>query len=144
MELVATRVVARPADEVFAFISDSSNNPRSQKGQQLCVWTTPPPVGVGSRYDQRARFLVRSVLNRFEVISLEPGRSMTIQSTEGSFPIQVTRSVEPLDEKHSRVRAEIQGEPGRLFRIGGRLLQLLAQRSVDADYDRLKRLLETG
>jgi hypothetical protein len=78
------------------------------------------------------------------VIAFEPGRSITIESTEGSFPIEVTRSVEPLDATRSRVKAEIRGEPGGLFRIGGRLLQRLAQRSVDADYDRLKKLLESG
>jgi hypothetical protein len=144
VDLSAIRDIARPSDEVFAFLSDSSNNPRWQKGQQSCVWTTTPPIGVGSTYDQRARFLGRTVLNKFEVIGFEPGRSITIRSTEGSFPIQVTRSVEPLDAKSSRVNAEIRGDPGGLFRIGGRLLQRLAQRSVDADYDRLKKLLESA
>jgi hypothetical protein len=31
-----------------------------------------------------------------------------------------------------------------LFRFAGSLVQRFAQRSVDADYDRLKRLLEGG
>jgi hypothetical protein len=144
VRLSASRDIARAAEEVFVFISDSSNNPKWQKGQQSCVWTTTPPIGVGSSYDQEARFLGRSVRNRFEVIAYEPGRTITIRSTEGSFPIEVKRSVEPLDETSSRVTAEIRGEPGGVFRIGGALLQRLAQRSVDADYDRLKGLLESG
>jgi carbon monoxide dehydrogenase subunit G len=144
MQLSAARDIARPAEEVFAFISDSSNNPRWQKGQKSCVWTTPPPIGMGSTYDQQARFLGRSILNEFEVIAFEPGRSITIRSTEGSFPIEVERSVSPLDERRTRVTAEIRGEPGGLFRIGGALLRRLAQRSVDVDYDRLKKLLEDG
>lgn len=142
MTLSARREIDRPAAEVFALVSDASNNPRWQKGQQSCVWTTPPPIEVGSVYEQQARFLGRIVTNRFEVIAYEPGRSITIRSTEGSFPITVHRSVEPLGQGRSRVSADIEGEPGRFFRLVGPVLRRLAQRSVDADYDRLQRLLE--
>lgn len=142
MRLSAHREIDRPAGEVFAFISDASNNPRWQKGQRSCEWTTPPPIGVGSVYEQEARFLGRTVTNRFQVTEYEPGRSITIRSTGGSFPITVRRSVEPTGNGRSRVTADIQGEPGRFFRLMGPLVRRLAQRSVDADYDRLKGLLE--
>lgn len=142
MRLSAEREIARPAAEVFEFVSDSSNNPRWQKGQQSCEWTSPPPIGVGSTYNQRARFLGRTLLNRFGVIEYEPGRSITIRSVEGNFPIEVRRSVEPIGPDRTRLTAEINGEPTGLFRIAGPLVQRFAQRSVDADYDRLKTLLE--
>lgn len=142
MRLSATREIRRPAEEVFSFLADASNNPRWQKGQRSCVWTSPPPIGPGSTYEQEARFLGRTLINRFEVTEYVPGRTITIESTEGSFPITVLRSVEPLDEHRSQVRAEIDGEPSGFLRLFGPLLRLLAQRSVDADYDRLKRLLE--
>lgn len=143
MDLFATRTIERPAEEVFAFVSDSSNNPRWQKGQISCVWTSPQPIGVGSTYQQVARFLGRTVTNQFEVIEHDPGRSITIRSISGSFPITVRRSVEALGPSRSRVTAEISGEPGAMFRVAGPLLRRLAQRSVDADYDRLKSLLES-
>ena len=76
------------------------------------------------------------------MIEYEQGRSITIRSVEGSFPIEVRRSVEPIDPNRTRLTAEIQGEPTGLFRIAGPLVQRFAQRSVDADYDRLKTLLE--
>ena len=143
MDLSAAREIARPAEQVFAFVSDSANNPKWQKGQRSCVWTSPPPIGVGSTYDQEARFLGRRVLTSFEVVEYDPGRAITIRSTGGSFPIRVRRSVEDLGPDRSRVTAQISGEPGGFFRIAGPVLRRLAQRSVDADYDRLKRLLET-
>lgn len=142
MRLSARRDISRPPDEVFAVISDASNNPLWQKGQLSCRWTTPPPIGIGSRYEQEARFLGRRVVNCFEVTEYEPGRVVTIRSAEGSFPITVRRSVEPLRDAHSRVTADIEGEPGRFFGLIGPLVQRLAQRSVDSDYDRLKQLLE--
>jgi len=143
MNLSASREIAKPATDVFAFFSDASNNPLWQKGQRSCVWITPPPIGIGSIYDQEARFLGRPVLNRFEVVEFEPGRVITIQSIQGSFPIRVRRSVEPTGRARCRVIADISGEPAGFFRLASKLLQGLAQRSVDADYDRLKQLLES-
>lgn len=142
MDLNATREIGRPAKVVFDFVSDSSNNPRWQKGQRSCVWTTSAPHGLGSVYEQEARFLGRTVSTRFQVVEYDPGRSITIESIESSFPIRVRRSVEPLGPDRSRVTAEISGEPGGFFGMIGPALRRLAQRSVDADYDRLVKLLE--
>jgi uncharacterized membrane protein len=143
MHLSATREIARPADEVFAFFADASNNPLWQQGQRSCVWTTAPPIGLGSTYDQEARFLGRRVLSRFQVVEFDSGRLITIRSIRGSFPIQVRRSVEPIRRDRCRVIADINGEPKGFFRLASKPLQRLAQRSVDADYDRLKELLES-
>lgn len=143
MKLHASREIARPASEVFDFVADSSNNPRWQQGQRSCVWTSAPPIRVGSTYEQEARFLGRNVLTSFEVLELDPGRSITISSTAGSFPIRVRRSVEPLGPDRARVTAEITGDPGGFFRLAAPLVRRMAQRSVDGDYDRLKALLES-
>ncbi len=143
MRLSATQTIDGPAGEVFAFVSDATNNPRWQRGMRSCAWTSPPPIGVGSTYRQEARFLGRTLVTEFEVVDHEPGRSITIRSTSGPFPITVRRSVTPIDASSSRVEAAISGDPGRFFRIAGPLLQRLAQRSVTADYRRLKTLLDT-
>ena len=133
MELSAFQTIDRPADEVFAFVSDASNNPRWQRGMRSCEWTSPPPIGVGSTYRQEAKFLGRTVVTEFEVVDHEPGRSITIRSTSGPFPITVRRSVTPTDGSTTRVEAVIGGDPGRFFRIAGPLLQRLAQRSVTGE-----------
>lgn len=143
MDLFVRREIDRPAEVVFAFVSDVVNNPKWQRGQISCEWSSPAPIGVGSRYEQEARFLGRRVLSSFEVVELHPGRAITIQSAEGPFSIRVKRSVEPIGPGRSRITAEISGQPGGFFRIAGPWLARLAQRSVDADYDRLKRLLES-
>jgi hypothetical protein len=144
VDLAAAQTIERPADVVFAFVADATNNPRWQQGMRSCAWTSPPPIGVGSTYRQEATFLGRPVKTEFEVVAHEPGRSVTIQSTSGPFPIRVTRSVTPVDGSTCRVDAAISGDPGRFFRLAGPLVQRLAQRSVTADYRRLKALLEDG
>jgi len=37
--------------------ADMSKNPTWQKDQVSCVWTSDPLIGLGSTYDEEARFL---------------------------------------------------------------------------------------
>lgn len=142
MRLTAAQTIARPADEVFAFLADAGNNPRWQQGMRSCEWTSPPPIGTGSTYRQQATFLGRPVVTEFVVVDHDPGRSITLQSTSGPFPIRVTRAVTPIDDRSCHVDAVIDGEPGRFFRLAAPVVRRLAQRSVTADYQRLKALLD--
>ena len=136
--------VDRPANEVFAFVSDVENNPRWQRGMRVCRWTSPPPHGVGSTYDQSARFLGRDIVSSFRVVERLPGRRIRIASTSGPFPIAETRAVQPLGEGRAHVSAIVEGDASGFFRIASPLLRALVARAVRADYDRLRRLLEAG
>jgi uncharacterized membrane protein len=136
--------VDRPAGDVFAYLSDFSNNPRWQRGMREARWTSPPPHGVGATYDQVARFLGRDVVSSFRVVEHEAGRRTKIASTAGTFPITVTRTVAPLGDGRCRVTAVVEGDAGGVFRMVGPLLRPLVARSVRGDYARLKRLLERG
>lgn len=140
----ATREIARSADEVFAFFSDASNNPKWQAGMISCEWTSPPPIAIGSTYEQRARFMRREIVSTFVVTRFEPNQLIEIETVESTFPIDVVRAVEPVDEGSCRVSALITGGPeGALSRLAAPLMKRRAQKSVDADYDRLVQLLES-
>lgn len=144
MQLSAERQIERPVAEVFAYFSDASNNPKWQEGMISCEWTSDPPIGVGSTYDQRARFMGRDVTSSFVVTNYEQDRLIAIETTKSTFPIRVVRTVEPIDENTSRVSADISGGPEHwLIRFVEPIIQRRAQKSVDADYDRLVRLLES-
>lgn len=143
MEMTVERPIRRPAAEVFEFFADASNNPSWQSGMQSCRWTTEPPVGVGSVYEQHARFMGRDVHSTFEVTEFEPDRRIAIRSIESTFPIQVVREVEPTGQHSCTVSARISGGPeSGVAKLLEPLGQRIAQRSVDRDYDRLVALLE--
>ncbi|HUG32561.1 MAG TPA: SRPBCC family protein [Acidimicrobiia bacterium] len=143
MRLTARRHISWPAPEVFAFFADASNNPKWQHGMISCEWTSEPPIGVGSTYRQRARFLGRDVTSSFMVTDYEPGRLISIETTESTFPIKVVRIVDPTDKGSCEVAADISGGPENwFFGLIGPMIQKRAQKSVDADYDRLVQLLE--
>lgn len=140
--MTAIREINRPAAEVFEFFSDAANNPKWQAGMVSCEWVTPPPIEVGSTYEQHARFMGRDVKSLFAVTEYVPGRSIRIDTIESTFPITVNRMVEPIGPNACMVHAEIGGGPTGLLKLLAPLMRGKAQRSVDADYDRLKDLLE--
>lgn len=134
--------IDRPAADVFAFVSEFPNNPRWQRGQRECRWTSPPPLVVGSTYEQHARFLGRDLVNAFRVVELEPGRLVRFTSTAGTFPLTITRTVEPLGDSRARFTERVAGDPHGVYRIAEPLLRRLVKRSIKRDFPRLKTLLE--
>jgi len=138
--------IDRPAAEVWSVIADFARNTEWQGGMKACSWTTDPPIAVGSRYDQEAAFLGRTIRTSFEVVELDESddgrRSVTIDTVEGTFPITVTRTVEPLGHDRCRVSAHVRGTPDGLMGLLSPVMRPMVRRSVSGDYDRLKRLLE--
>jgi len=135
--------VDRPPDEVFAYLEDAENNPRWIPNMRSCRWTTPAPVAVGSRYEQTSAFLGRRIRTSFEVTEHEPGHRVTIESREGSsFPITVTRIVEPRADGGSHVIEVVDGDASRFYAIATPLLRAMVTLNVRRDYRNLKRVLE--
>lgn len=143
IEVTASAEVDRPADEAFAFVADMENNPRWQRGMRRCVWTSAPPVDVGSTYDQHARFLGRDLVSTFEVVEFQPGRRIRIRTTSGPMHFDITREVTPVDDERSVIRATIRGGPRGPMRVLDPVTAPLVRRSVAADYRRLEALLST-
>lgn len=144
MHMAATREIERPCHEVFAFFSDASNNPEWQKGMVSCIWISDGPIGVGSTYEQTARFMGRAITSTFRVTDYEPDHLIAITTIESTFPISVVRRVETIGEGRCRVSAEISGGPTGAARFLEPLMKRQAQKSVDGDYDRLVLLLESA
>ena len=142
MPFGASVEIARPAGLVFDYIANMELNPTWQRGMRECRVTSPPPLRVGSTYEQVASFLGRRIESSFVVTALEPGRSITIDSVQSTFPIRVTRSVEPLGDARCRASATVEGGPGGVMRLFSPLMKPIAQRSVRGDYARLRALLE--
>ena len=116
VETINRITLERPADLVFAAVADMSRNPEWQQGMKSCVWTSEGPIRVGSTYDQVAVFLTRKIVTTFEVVEFEPGRKIRIKSVKSSFPLDITRSVEPTGEFRCEVTAIVTGEPAGVLK----------------------------
>jgi uncharacterized membrane protein len=136
--------IDRPASVVWEYMKNAEHNPEWLRNMRSASWITEPPIAVGSRYEQVARFLGKDVRTSFEVTALDEGRTITISSLPGSsFPIEITRRVEPLGPERSRVREVAGGDSSGFYRIAEPLLRAMVRRNIARDYKRLRQLLES-
>jgi hypothetical protein len=133
-----TIVIERPSAEVFDFVSQFTNNTRWQAGMVACDWTSEEPRVVGATYQQQAKFFGRRIDTHFKVVGYAPGRSISIESTVSTFPLQITRSVEARGDDRCEVTAHIRGQPTGVLK----LFSGMVKKSVAKDYAKLKTLLE--
>lgn len=137
--------IDRPHALVWEYAENAEHNPEWLDNMQSARWTTEPPIRVGSRYDQVARFLGREVRTSFEVTRLDAGRRITISSLPGSsFPLRITREVEPLSDSSCRITETAEGDAAGFYRIADPLMRPLVRRNITRAYKRLKQLLERG
>ena len=136
--------IDRPAAVLWEYLENAEHNPEWLSNMESARWTTDPPIRVGSRYEQVARFLGKQVRTNFEVTALDPGRLITITSLPGSsFPIEITRSVEPLGGDRSRVTETAGGDSSVFYRVADPLMRPLVRRNIARAYRRLKEMLES-
>jgi uncharacterized protein YndB with AHSA1/START domain len=137
--------IDRPCEVVWEYMENAEHNPEWIRNMQTAKWATHPPIRIGSRYEQVARFLGKEVRTSFEVTRLEAGRLITISSLPGSsFPVTITREVAPIGPDRCRAKETAAGDAGAFFRIVDPLMRPLVRRNIVRDYGRLKQLLESG
>lgn len=73
--------VAKPLDEVFAFVGDFSNTAAWDPGVAMARRVTDGPIGVGTRYDLEVRFNDRVRPMTYTVTAWEPGRRVVLEGT---------------------------------------------------------------
>ncbi|MBM7584055.1 hypothetical protein JOC86_000592 [Bacillus pakistanensis] len=133
--------INREYQEVFRFISNFENNTLWQKGMKKAQFTTSAPIGIGSTYEQEASFLGKKIVSSFIVTDFKEDHLIKIKSTASSFPIQVTRSVEPVGTG-TKVYAIVEGDAMHFFKLAQPILKKFVGNSINADYKRLKETLE--
>ena len=79
-----TVTIARPADEVFAFLADFTNIPVWNYAITRAVQTSPGPAGVGAIYRQ-TRSIPRRSEETFEVTQFAPPDRLAIKGQIGPF-----------------------------------------------------------
>lgn len=143
IEVTVRTEIDVPAAGVFAYVADFSNNEAWQSGIQSTTWTSAPPIRVGSTYEQRLER--RDTVSSYEITAIEPGLSITAESRQGAtFPITVTRTVVPLSDTRCRITVDLTGHPRGFRRLVKPLVMKVVRDSIEADYRRLKRQLETA
>ena len=135
--------IPSPPAAVWEYLVNAEHNTEWLDNMQSCQWTTEPPIRIGSRYEQVARFLGKEVRTSFEVTELEDGRLITISSLPGSsFPLTITRKLVPADERSCLVSEIAGGDPSGFYRVAQAPMRFMVRRNINRAYRRLRDLLE--
>ena len=136
-------VIARPLDEVFAFVSDARNRPSWDDSVDSEELTSPEPIGVGSTVRTRMRSMGRDYEIDWEIVEHEPPTRQRIESTSGPFSTTLVYELAG-DGDRTSVRFSVTGRPTGLLRLMQPLIARTSQRNLDQAFARLKRVLEDG
>jgi uncharacterized membrane protein len=142
VDVVTSAVIGRPVEVVAAYASDPTNAPDWYENIASVEWSTPPPVGVGSRMDFVASFLGRRLAYTYEVVELEPGRRMVMRTADGPFPMETTYTWEPVDAGSTRMTLRNRGRPSGFSRVAGPVMATAMRRANRKDLARLRERLE--
>jgi uncharacterized protein YndB with AHSA1/START domain len=136
-----TVMIARPIEDVFAFLSDLENIPKWNYAIVETRKISEGPVGVGTTYHQ-----VRSVPSRseerLEITTYNPPRQLQIRGQLGPFASRLIYALDAIPEG-TRVTNTVElelGGPGRLLE---RVAVPRVREAVAANLRKLKELLET-
>ena len=134
--------ISRPPAEVYAFLADPSNLRLWQEGVEEVRGATGGPLEAGSAFTEVRTFMGKRVESELEVTASEPGREFSLRSLSGPVRFSARHLLEPTDDG---TLLTLVGDvnAGRLFGVAGGLVRKAAERRTRADFERLRRLLQT-
>jgi uncharacterized membrane protein len=131
--------IARPAEEVYAYLADPANLPSWQAPVDEVVWHGGK-ASVGDRFREFRTFLGRHMETTVEVTAADPGREFSVRTSAGPVGI-VARHYLSRAGEGTLVRVEV--EATKVPRLVAGVAAMSARRQAEDDLARLKQLLES-
>jgi len=136
-----TVTIARPRDEVFAFLADFRNVPRWNYAIDETWQTSPGPTGVGATYSQTRSIPLKSQ-EAFEVTVFEPPARVAIHGKIGPFLATLTYLLAPA-VGGTRLTNRVDLEPSQaVARLAAPIAVPRVRTAVAANLVALKQILE--
>ena len=134
-------IIARPIEEVFAYVGDQTNAPQWQSGLVEVRRTTEGPLGVGTKHTFARRFLGRKMEATNEYVAYVPNKRITFKSTSGPVSFEASYLFESTADG-TRLTGVMEMHPAGLFRLVEPLIAASLRRETSAAAAALKEVLE--
>ncbi len=129
--------IARPVDEVFDYVADPAHLPEWQESAIEVDKLSD------TRWKEKRRIAGRLIETEVEVVELEPGARLFLHSDAGSVELDVDHRFTKT-EGGTRIDVDGEGRVGGLMRFAEGTIQSRAQKELEADFQRLKAILESA
>jgi hypothetical protein len=133
--------IRRPRHEVADFMFDPRNDLLWTGGITDSRPAQPGPLVEGATVQRTARFLGRSFTYGYLVTAHEPDALLELE-VDRPFPMLVRYELADAGDGATVAAIRATGEPGRFFGWATPLLRRQVQRSISADLERLRVVLE--
>jgi uncharacterized membrane protein len=136
--------IARPLDEVFAYMTRLDELPRWLDGVREARLLSPDPTAIGSRVCHTNEFMGKSFESVFEVAEWRDKERTVFKVISGPLRGKSTQRFEPIGAAATRVTIEVDGDGTGPLKLGNFIAKRAAQRQVDRSLENVKALLEGG
>ena len=141
MRAELTVEIARPPEDVFAYLTEVANLPSWQSGVRSATIEGGGDARAGARIRESRRLLGREVTTTLEVAEFEPPRIFALRALDSPVPFAVRHELEP-SGGGTLLTVTGTGEPGLLGFASGVMTRRI-EKQFRSDFERLKKLLES-
>jgi uncharacterized protein YndB with AHSA1/START domain len=132
--------IARPPEDVYAYVADPANLPAWQGPVEGVDWAGGP-AEAGETFRERRTFIGRRVESTVEVLAADPGREFSVRARPGPIEL-VARHFLSRAGEGTLVRVEV--EAVKVPRLVAGVAARTARKQAEDDLARLKGLLEAA
>jgi uncharacterized membrane protein len=134
-------VINQSLEKVFAYVTDSRNNPKWQPGILASRVTPDEPTHLGTQSTDVRSLLGRKIELTSEVIEFQPNKMIRLKSISGPFPFKATITFERVDGG-TKVNFQAEAEPTGFFKMAEGMFSGTLRKEIAASFNKLKDLLE--
>lgn len=145
ISIESSELIARPADQVFAFVSDIRNDPQWHTDILEAEYdgSAPPGLTAGATFRTRFKPFMGQSEGTGTVTVYEPPRRVVLTSQMGNMKPVLTLTVEP-DGGGSRITRRLDMESKGMLRIMAPFTGGMMRKRNAGFLTNLKRVLEAG
>lgn len=134
--------IARPTQEVFAYMTDLDELPKWLEGVREAKPLSPDPTAIGSQVCHTNEFMGTTFQSTFEVLEWQIDRRTVFKVLSGPLRGTSTQLFEPTGENATRVTIKVEGDGTGPLKLGNFIAKRAARRQVDQSLANVKQILE--
>jgi hypothetical protein len=137
-----TSIVERRVGDVFAYLTDVTNQVSWQAGELFVDPLTPPPLGIGSQFLEVKQQLGRRFESVVEVVGYEPPFRLTCKVVKGPVPYEIDYRLSGAGDEATRIEIQVTGDSAGFFRVAEHVVQAATEREIATALGNVKDILE--